>query len=324
MRRLSNGRRVLLLLIGAAVLAVVFVNYDAKSVIEAFLKVRFGLLIFVAYHFLPLVLHTLGWGVLFDPGKRPNPGRFVWARTIGEAMNNLVPAGQVGGDVVRAHLVAGPPAGTTRAIASVVVDVTRGLLAQVAVGIVGLLLLVERVEIDGHAYVLLSAALLLSLLVGALAISQRFGLFGAATRIAAGLASRFDLDRHRTWASELDREIAELYRGWSRRVLCYAFRLGGRLSNTGEAWLGLWLLGQQAGPLDALILYSVSSLVRSAAFMIPGGLGVQEGSMALVGGMLGIPPESALALGLMIRARELLFGLPALISWFVYERRRSE
>lgn len=322
MRKLTNGRRLLLLCVGAAVLVAVFVNYDAQQVVEAFVEVRYGLLLFLAANAIPLVFHTLGWAVLFDPDARPSTGWLLWARSVGEAMNNLIPAGQVGGDVARAHLAARTETGTLRAIATVVVDVTRGLLVQVGTGIAGLLLLVGHMEIRRQAYVLLGAAALLLLLVTALVVSQRFGLFSAATKVAASLARGFDLDRHQAWAGDLDREIDMLYRGWRRRVLCYGFRLIGRLGNAGTFWLGLWLLGSGAGPLDAFILYSVSGLVRSAAFMIPGGLGVQEGSLAVIGGMLGIPAESALALGLMVRVRELLFGLPFLVTWFAYERRR--
>ena len=55
--------------------------------------------------------------------------------------------------------------------------------------------------------------------------------------------------------------------------------------------------------------------------MIPGGLGVQEGGYLMVGNMLGIPPEASLALSLSRRARELAFGVPALLVWPALEGR---
>ena len=74
--------------------------------------------------------------------------------------------------------------------------------------------------------------------------------------------------------------------------------------------------------LNALILQSTVFTIRSAAFAVPGGLGVQEGGYVFVGSLLGIPGESAFALSLIARLRELGFGIPGLITWQVIEGRR--
>jgi uncharacterized membrane protein YbhN (UPF0104 family) len=66
---------------------------------------------------------------------------------------------------------------------------------------------------------------------------------------------------------------------------------------------------------QALAMESVVFAVRSAAFMVPGALGVQEGGYVLVGAALGIPQEAALAMALIKRARELSLGLPSLLVW---------
>ncbi|MGN4075784.1 lysylphosphatidylglycerol synthase domain-containing protein, partial [Burkholderia gladioli] len=54
---------------------------------------------------------------------------------------------------------------------------------------------------------------------------------------------------------------------------------------------------------------------RHAAFMVPGGLGVQEATVVLLAQMFGVDRETALSLALVKRARELLFGALALVSW---------
>ncbi|MBT6828731.1 MAG: hypothetical protein HOA58_04345, partial [Rhodospirillaceae bacterium] len=64
----------------------------------------------------------------------------------------------------------------------------------------------------------------------------------------------------------------------------------------------------------------------------PGAVGVQEGAFVLLGAVIGIGPEVALALSLIKRVRELVIGVPALIAWQVAEgkhlfttrRRRAE
>ena len=62
--------------------------------------------------------------------------------------------------------------------------------------------------------------------------------------------------------------------------------------------------------------------IRAAMFPIPGALGVQEGGYVIVGSLLGIPGDAALALSLIARARELALGIPGLIAWQVIEARR--
>jgi hypothetical protein len=46
-----------------------------------------------------------------------------------------------------------------------------------------------------------------------------------------------------------------------------------------------------------------------------GALGVQEGGLILLGAVVGLAPEVALALSLVKRIRELLVGLPGLLVW---------
>ena len=46
--------------------------------------------------------------------------------------------------------------------------------------------------------------------------------------------------------------------------------------------------------INALILQSMVLTIRSAAFCVPGGLGVQEGGYLFVGNLLGIPGDAAL------------------------------
>jgi hypothetical protein len=62
--------------------------------------------------------------------------------------------------------------------------------------------------------------------------------------------------------------------------------------------------------------------IRSVTFFIPLGAGVQEGGYVLIGGLLGLSPELALALSLLKRGRDLVIGTPALVCWQLIEGRR--
>jgi uncharacterized membrane protein YbhN (UPF0104 family) len=87
-------------------------------------------------------------------------------------------------------------------------------------------------------------------------------------------------------------------------------------------------LGQPIGVADAYILESLGSGVRAATFMVPGALGALEGGYILFGAIFGLPADTALAISLTKRVRELAFGVPGLLLWqYVegrYHLRRSE
>src|SRR5262249_54521287 len=94
------------------------------------------------------------------------------------------------------------------------------------------------------------------------------------------------------------------------------------LSMAVETWIALWALGLAASYSHAYILESVAQGIRSVFFLVPGALGFQEGGYLMVGRLLGIGAADALALSLIHRAREIVWGIPGLLAWQWVEGRR--
>jgi hypothetical protein len=86
-------------------------------------------------------------------------------------------------------------------------------------------------------------------------------------------------------------------------------------------WIALHALGLPATFVTALILESVAQGIRDVMFLVPGAVDVQEGGYLVFGGLLGIAAETALALSLIRRVRELALGVPGLIAWQLFEGR---
>ena len=82
-----------------------------------------------------------------------------------------------------------------------------------------------------------------------------------------------------------------------------------------EIWLALRFLGTDATFAQALAIEALIQLLSSIAFLMPGGLGVQEGGFVLIGGLLGFDEPTCLALAGARRVRDLLFYLPGLLAW---------
>ena len=57
--------------------------------------------------------------------------------------------------------------------------------------------------------------------------------------------------------------------------------------------------------------------------MLPAGLGALEGGLVMFGALLGLPGETALAISLTKRVRELALGLPGLCVWHWIEGHSS-
>jgi putative membrane protein len=267
-----------------------------------------------------LLADALGWQALLRrPYGRPLSSLFV-KRWISTSINCLLPVAQVGGDFVRARLLAqsgtpGPTAG-----ASVVVDATAGLLTQLAFALLGLGLLLRHL---GQASELLPAIAglgLFGLLLAGFAAVQHRGLFSLLVRPLHRLASSPTWQSLIGSAAALDAEIKACYRDRRAFARCAAWRALAWLAGGVEIWVAFLVLGRPVGLGEAIVLESLGQVVRSAGFVVPGGLGLQEGGILAAGIWLGLPAETVLSAALLKRAREIAFGVPGLVVWSCFER----
>jgi putative membrane protein len=306
-------------LVGVGLIAALIAGNDGRQVTAAIALAGWGIGLIGLAHLGTLLADTLGWRALLRPPQQPPVPSMVLKRWIGSSVNALLPVAQIGGEFVRARLLArsgisGPLAG-----ASVVVDVTTGLVTQVVFVLLGIGL---YLEVRGGAGWLVQAGAIVttfSLLLLGFGLLQRRGLFLRLARILE------QTTRGRAWrglvgsAAALDREIVTRYEDHSRLAACAVWRLLGWLWGSAEVWLAFWLLGHPVGVAEAVILESLGQTMRSIGFMLPGGLGAQEGGIVAGGLVLGVGPDLALAIALIKRARELAYGVPGLVAWVLVD-----
>ncbi|MCK6454479.1 MAG: flippase-like domain-containing protein [Alphaproteobacteria bacterium] len=286
--------------------------------------VGWGMLWVSLYRFVPMLLDAVAWRQLFPAGQRPPPLDMLAERWVGESVNSLLPVAQVGGDVVRARLAAkrhGLPRST--AGAATVVDFTLALLAHAVFSFAGLGLLLAQTGFSEPVAAFTVALLVGALLVSVLHMLPRLGLFGLLARLV-GRVARQD-EKLRTLAGgvhSLDQQIVELHRRGLDVFIAFCLKLAGWALRVFETWLIMRLMGYPIGWDVAYIIESLTAAVRSASFFMPGGLGLQEGGIMLLGHVLGIPPNAALGLAVVKRVRELMTGLPGLVAWSYLEHRK--
>ena len=306
----------LFLFAGAALFTVLLIREGVPQVGAAVATAGWAIAAVVAYHFfVPVFLDAVAWWSLFPKSDRLPLRKLFWMRWVGESVSTLVPSAAVGGDVVRARLAAIDGATLSISAASVIVDVTLGVFTQAGFTLLGLLLIVDATGQKNFVGPTLLGTLIALLAFAGFYFVQRLGMFRFLGLIIARLANSPEWQSLVQSGETLDRTIRALYTRRRGVVLCCAWTTLSLVGGSGEIWIALYALGLQATLVNAVILQSMVLTIRSVAFPVPGGLGVQEGGYLVVGNLLGIPGETAFALSLIARVRELALGIPGLITW---------
>jgi len=313
----------LLGLAGAGLFTVLLIRQGAPQVGAAFVSAGWAIAAVVIYHLaVPVFLDAIAWWVLFPNSDRLWLWQLFWMRWIGESVSTLVPSAAVGGDVVRARLAALHGASVPIAGASVLVDITLGVFVRIGFTLAGLGLIVSVTGHEGFVRPTLIGALLGIIAIVGFYIVQRLGMFRFIGVLISRLANSSDWHSLINSGQTLDRTIRTLYARRRGVIGCCVWTTASLVLGSGEIWIALHAIGLQATLVNALIFQSVILAIRSAMFPVPGALGVQEGGYVVVGNLLGIPGDAAFALSLIARVRELILGIPGLITWQLFEARR--
>lgn len=309
------------LLAGLALFAGLLISQDAGKVLAVLALAGWGLLLIAFVHLAVVVANAMSWRALLGRAGRRPLLRLAWMWWIGTSINTLLPVAQMGGELVRARLLARSGVPGALAGATVVVGLTASVLALLIFAAAGAAFLAAApVEGGGgQAAGLLAGLVAFGCLLLGFYLAQRGGLFLRLARALERLAGGREWLALTGGAAALDRAILALYRDWRAFLACCLWRFAAYLAGIAEVWLALYSLGHPVSLAVAFTLESLGQAVRGAGFAVPGALGVQEGGFLALGALLGLPGEVALALSLVKRVRELLLGLPGLAAWQVEE-----
>jgi putative membrane protein len=308
---------------GAALFTALLVREGVTQVGGAIATAGWAIAAIVAFHLcVPVFLDAVAWWVLFPRGDRLPLRKIFWMRWIGESVSTLVPSAAVGGDIVRARLAAINGAPMPVAAGTVLVDLTLGVFTQAAFTLLGIVLLVQSTGRKNFVGPTMIGTLVGVAAVGGFYFAQRRGMFRFLARMIAKLANSPEWQSLVQTGETLDQTIRSLYARRRGVIECCVSTIFSLLLNSGEIWIALYALNLHATVGNAIILQSMALTIRAVAFPVPGGIGVQESGYVLVGNLLGIPGDTAFALSLIARVRELAVGIPGLICWQLIEGRR--
>jgi len=308
---------------GAALFTLLLIRQGVPHVIAAFASAGWWIAAVAIYHLaVPVFLDAIAWWALFPKSERLSLWQLFLMRWIGESVSTLVPSAAVGGDMVRARLAAINGAPLPIAASTVLVDLTLGVFTQAAFTVLGVVLLVGATGQKNFVRPTLVGTFIGVLGVLGFYFVQRLGMFRFLAKIIARMANSLEWQSLVQGGETLDQSVRALYARRKAVFACCAWTILSLVLGSGEIWIALYALDLHATFVNALILQSMVLTIRSAAFAVPGGLGVQEGGYLFVGNLLGIPGDAAFALSLIARVRELALGIPGLICWQLIEARR--
>jgi putative membrane protein len=308
-------------LVGLAIAIFLIFHFGWRHVVDALLAVGWqGFAALIAIYLVCLLLCAFAWRIVILDAPRYAVLICLWARWLRESIGNLalIPtAGEIAGArELSRHGIRSGMAG-----ASTVVDLTLELLSQIVFTLFGLALLLTWYRGLNIGPWLVTGIAVSALAAAGFILAQRGGMF----RFLERLPEKLDLKW--AWTVLPDAEgihagIATIYRHRNRVLASGAIHLSAWVVGAGEAYVGLYFMGHAIAWSDALILESIAFALRTAAFVVPSRLGIQEGGYILLGAMFGLTPEVALALSLLKRGREIAAGLPCLVIWQSVETRR--
>jgi len=242
----------------------------------------------------------------------------VWGRLVRDATGEFLPFSQVGGYVVGARVITLSGVTIPDSIASTLADITTEFLAQLIFVGIGLSILAHLAP-NNRLLVPVAIGLCVAVVmcVGLIIAQQGGGkIFRAlAQRLAGEEGGALHMDR-------LQAALDDIYRRRDRLALASFFHLVCWFGTATASFIGFHALGVPLSYVDAIAIEAMLHAIMALAFFIPGRAGVQEAAYTVLAGIFGVPPEIAISLSLLRRARDFVIAVPVLLAWQGLEARR--
>jgi putative membrane protein len=308
-------------LLGLALLTALVIHADMPAMLRTWQLAGAALLWLVPYRMIFFALYAVGWRAMlrpFDPSAKAGYGYVLWVSTVREAVDRLLPVASVGGSVVGVRLMRWTGLAIAPVSATIIVEILLTLFALYVFGALATLILVGSGASGEHREVLAVLVLSLPIPLGSLLLLRYGAVFA---RLERFLGPMVGLARGAAAAS-VDADLRACLGRIRTLLLAGALQLVALMSASFEIWWAMRLFDHPIGLTSAVMLEGLTQAVRHLAFIVPAGLGVQEAALVLFGHTLGISTELALAVSAVKRAREVLCGVPPLLSWQWLEARR--
>ena len=304
------------------VLAVLVVTWFGASKVLASLESvgLTGFALFALYSLATFAITGAAWWVLATDETVRRWPVFIFGRLLRESASDILPFSSIGGVVVGARGVVLGGVDAAQAYGSMALDLITEIVAQIGFLALGGLLLSARLSGQTRARDIefgFAAAIAVALLgIGGMTLAQRGG-FNLLDKLAERISPAAARQVH-----GVGQVIADLHRRPWRLAASVALHAAGWIASAMGSWIALRFMGVSISAPAVIAIESLLSAVKSAAFVLPNAMGVQETAYALLGQLFGLSGEVGVALSLLRRTKDLALGAPTLLAWQAMEGRR--
>jgi hypothetical protein len=269
------------------------------------------------------IFRALGWSYCVQTnGRRPVLLDLLGPRLIGEALNDLTPAGPLFGEpakvVAVSRLIPVQAGASSVVIENLIYALSAVLfmLSGLALGLVALAALRGLWWIGGGLVVGSFACIALVCWT----VNRRVLLLGRMldSLKRSGLHWAF-LERHEQSVRDVEHSIYEFFLKSRRTFLAVlAIEIAANFTGVGEAYLILKVTAAHTSLFAAYLVESASRAVQLAFAFVPLGLGVQEGAAAATLQAIGHAASEGVSLAVIRRIRTLFWAAAGLLFWARY------
>lgn len=309
--------------LGLLLLGVLIGQLGYDAVLNSLYKVRWNFLLILIPSCIWHLSNTMAWNFAFpDDAFKPSLKALFTAKLAGEAVNQLTPLANLGGEPLKAYLLKKHTPGP-RGMASVLIDKTVQLVVGLVFTIGGLVVLFDHHDLARFVpfeYKAGLIALLTMSIIGLWLFSRNqdrmfTSLFGLLRRL--GVNAQF-IEQNMGRAERVDTSVGYFYREHKIRFLKALFFQGiGWLMGTCETYVILMMLGTDIDFGFCFLLTALGTIINSLFFFMPSNIGVMEGGQVFLFSMLGLNPALGLSMALLKRIRRILW---ILVGWFFLSR----
>ncbi|MBT5051162.1 MAG: flippase-like domain-containing protein [Rhodospirillaceae bacterium] len=312
------------LLLGVGLLGIIVANTNIEEAAHLVVRMEWGIALVLLIYFATFLGDTASWHITLR--SVPLDGGWfyrLWLiRMIGEAFNNTLPAGGVGGEPIKAVLLKQHfDVAYDDGAASLFLAKTVNMISLTGFLAIGFILMQSAHGVP--AYFPLVAGIGLGVLCMAILAFFLIQRFGASSSVASWL-TRWSRGRRLAAAIEhitgVERKFEVFYArspGRFAAALVVAFSVW--VVSIAEVYVALWFLGHPVSWAEAWIIEAGTQLVRTGTFFIPASLGTLDGALLLLCSAFTGSPTAGVAVVLARRSRDILwislgFGLSLVLG----------
>jgi uncharacterized membrane protein YbhN (UPF0104 family) len=311
MKRASSYLGIFLAILGLSLFMWLLAPIGLNTILDKIRLLGFGFLVLLLFSGARYSLRTISWRLCMERKGTPSLLRLFRIMLVGEAFNDMSPAGSVLGDTVRVF-VGSKHMSAEESTTSVAAERLIYSFSVVLFLLGAVVLLLLEVKISGRARLFtwgLILCLLLTLLVPSLIISRRYLMIGGfLDRLKGSRIGWAFLERYEHRIRSFETSIHDFFLGRSRLFLTVlSINIITHLVGVGEAYFILKAIGTQVTTLTTFLVESANRVAQMICTFVPFGLGVEEGTAGATLHALGYGVTAGVSLGIIRKIRTMFW-----------------